>query len=185
MPETIADVLADLDRILAEAGATFSLARYGLIAAGDFVAKSPRLPTNPDPTIRFGTGDPNTMDSRVFAQLKSSEMPAFVADGGPAKALLGRQWAVYVYAEWECLIRPRLAKARGVQPNDVKVSVFGDLRRIRHDILHHRSVATKEQAGQCEVLHWFQVGELIVIEPTHVANFGALVPWGPLEEGAE
>jgi hypothetical protein len=58
---------------------------------------------------------------------------------------------------------------------------MGDLRRIRHDILHHRGVASADNTAKCEVIaHWFGVGQPIVIAGEHISEFMALVPWPDL-----
>jgi hypothetical protein len=47
-------------------------------------------------------------------------------------------WAIiaFLFAYWNEEIRPRIAQARGVEPNDIRVGIFGDLRILRHSILH-------------------------------------------------
>jgi len=96
---------------------------------------------------------------------------------------LGQMWAVYVYAEWENNFRPRLAAAHSCSLNQISAYTFGDLRRLRHDVLHHRAIATEEWTGRCELLHWFKPGEQLIILGEHIADFMSRVPWAELKEG--
>lgn len=47
-----------------------------------------------------------------------------------------RSIIVFMFAFWDEEIRPRIATARGVDPNDIKVDVFGDLRIVRNAAIH-------------------------------------------------
>jgi hypothetical protein len=51
-------------------------------------------------------------------------------------------WAIvaFVFSYWNEEIRPRVAAARGAKSEDIKVSVFGDLRILRHSILHRNGL---------------------------------------------
>jgi hypothetical protein len=104
-----------------------------------------------------------------------------IRDGGRVPCLLGYMWVVFVFAEWEHVFRPRLAEAKACSINEVEVTVFGDLRHYRHDILHHGGVATKEHAGKCEVLRWFGTGDPIDIRTDHVLDFQKR--WGEERSG--
>lgn len=56
-------------------------------------------------------------------------------------------WAiiVFLFSCWDEDIRPRIAKVRGIQPNDIKMDVFGDIRILRKCIIHERGhLPTKE-----------------------------------------
>lgn len=181
MAESIQTVLQELQGMLNLAGLTKGFATAGLAEIQRIVASTPRFPTNPDPTVHIGTGDPNDARSKPYAYVKSSELPALVARGGSIEIQLGRQWAVSVFTEWENTFRPRLAAAHGCKPNDIQAYVFGDLRRIRHDLLHNRAIASKTNAGQCDVLQWFAAGDEIVITSEHIAEFMGQIPWDELE----
>src|SRR6185437_3722285 len=44
---------------------------------------------------------------------------------------------VFMFAYWDEEIRPRIAKIRGVEPNQVQVNALGDLRILRIGIVHN------------------------------------------------
>jgi len=181
--DSVVDVLGDLRLMLNRAAAAQAFSNFGLAQVGNVIAAGPRSTDNPDPAVYVGIGDPNDATSKQYAQFRASEIPSLVAKRGPIATQLGHQWAVFVYAEWENNFRPRIASAFGCLPDQVKAAVFGDLRCLRHDILHHGAVATEEWTGRCGVLRWFQAGQSIVIEAEHIAEFMSLVPWDELENG--
>jgi len=181
--EPIDQIVRELDGMLAVAAGTHAFSKAGIRQVLEFFSHAPRTSENPDPTVGLGLGDPN-VDSQRYARFKPSELPMLLAPEGPVVTQLGQQWAVFVFAEWEHSFRPRLAAARGLQPNEVEVVVFGDLRRIRHDILHNGAIATKEWSWRCQSLKWFQPGDPIVVAATHIADFVAKVPWDDLRQAA-
>jgi hypothetical protein len=115
---------------------------------------------------------------------KLSEAVSQVQDQGPVEALLGRQRIVAVYALWEEEYRPRLAKARGRSLTEEIYPLLGDLRRLRNDVIHHHGIATADNAGHCEVLRWFQPGEVILVDGQHFGDFLQLFPWSQMARGA-
>ena len=70
----------------------------------------------------------------------SSEYLAANSEGGSNEQQHARSAIVFVFAFWDEEIRPRLAKARGVELQDVVGDVFGDMRQLRHAILHNKGV---------------------------------------------
>lgn len=121
-------------------------------------------------TLFFGNTDPNSPDGMAYQQWKIKDLPEKFSPMGPIVRDLGQQWLVMVYAEWNDHFRRRFAAAEGVPLNEIEDDVFGDLRRLRHDILHHRGIATPEWTGKCVVLDWFDPGDPIHILMIHVAR---------------
>jgi hypothetical protein len=175
-------LLRELDGMLAQAAGAYSFAMSGIRRIDEFFAAAPRTAENPDPSIYLGIGDPNLSDDK-YARFKASDLPGLLARGGPVAIQLGQQWAVFVYAEWEHSFRHRLAAAWHRPVEQIQIDAFGDLRRIRHDIVHHRGVASKQQAGKCVQFRWFAPGDRIVIEAQHIAEFMKAVPWDGLRNG--
>lgn len=54
-------------------------------------------------------------------------------------------WAiiVFIYTFWDDEIRPQIAKIRGVEKDDVKLDVFGDLRLVRRAIIHDKGALSE------------------------------------------
>ena len=73
--------------------------------------------------------------------------------------------------EWEEHYRKRISEAMGLSEL-LKLPPFGDLRLFRHDIVHHRGIATAEHSGKCEVFTgWFRPGETMHVDTNKVAEF--------------
>lgn len=108
---------------------------------------------------------------------------AQVAEGGKLHARITQQLVVTLYTGWEHHHRDRIASAHGVDRSEILHPYFGDLRLLRHDIVHHRGTASTEHSVRCEgaVLHRsLQEGDLIYVaddelmQLTRRANFTEL-----------
>jgi hypothetical protein len=67
------------------------------------------------------------------------------------------------YEYWEISVRNGIAKELEIKRDKLKSDIFGDLRLIRNDIIHNRSVSSKERSQKCLILNRFKEGEQIVI----------------------
>jgi hypothetical protein len=56
-----------------------------------------------------------------------------------------------------------LAEILGCAKNSIKIPVFGDLKLLRHSIIHHRGIALPDIV-RCEVFRWFQPGDEIFLD---------------------
>lgn len=89
-----------------------------------------------------------------------------------ANQLAFKGWVAYIYGIWESNFRQHLKNSfKGDNLILPEEQVMGDLRHIRHDLLHHASVATKEHSGQCKTLTWFKSGDTMTFETRHVFDF--------------
>lgn len=93
---------------------------------------------------------------------------------GPHEIFVANMCLVTLYAFWEEEYRDRVATALGCSRNSLQVPVLGDLRRIRHSIVHHRGVALPE-IEKCEVLRWFKEGDDIAISIEQFRTMTALI----------
>ncbi len=119
----------------------------------------------------MGRGDPNAADARILAEWHRKETLEKLTRGGDAFNRLGRDWVVAIYQAWEDDVRARIAKVAGVDKSNVLNTVFGDLRHVRHDIVHRQGIASSEHSAKTEVLNWFAKGEPIVIDGDHLLDF--------------
>jgi hypothetical protein len=65
--------------------------------------------------------------------------------GGSNEQQHARSIIVFTFTFWELEIRPRLAACKNVEPNEIRSDVMGDLRILRHAILHAKSVISKPE----------------------------------------
>ena len=56
-------------------------------------------------------------------------------------------------------------------PHGVEASLWGDIHKIRNDLLKHRGRAQRTNTGRCEILQWFQDGDQIHLTLDHVLEF--------------
>ena len=181
--ETAASVVNEFATFLNDASAIEAFAALGLTQIEPMFSRLPTDPTNPDPDVFIGVGDPNAPDAEVHAQWKLSRALAEVAKDGPVSVRLGHQWIVWVFTEWEHEYRPRLARAHGRDKDDEKYPLLGDVRRLRHDVVHHRGTASSDHSAKCEVIKWFSAGDVIALRAEHYAEFHRLMPWAEMVAG--
>jgi hypothetical protein len=120
----------------------------------------------------------------IYAKWPSLQLPDLMSSNGVVEKSLGRQWAVNVFAFWEEVYRPRFAAEAGLSVNEVSNPIMGDLRLIRNDIVHHSSIASKQNSGRCTVLkEWIQLDNEIEINEYKILDF--MMHWGLVHIGPE
>lgn len=70
---------------------------------------------------------------------------------------------VAIYEFWAGKFRKEIASMFGVNPDDFKHDLFGDIRHIRNVIIHKKSIADSN-VENCTMLKWFKMGEEIAID---------------------
>jgi hypothetical protein len=83
---------------------------------------------------------------------------------------LGNMCAVMLYSYWECYFRNALTKALG-RTEDIEVPIWGDLRILRHIILHNKGKADSD-VKKMEILKWYKVDDMIEISQE---KFGKII----------
>ena len=72
---------------------------------------------------------------------------------------------VFLFTYWEDEIRPRMAKAKRVELNEIRSDIMGDLRIIRHAILHAKRIVRQDEHKRLKKLK-----EMISAdEPIHIS----------------
>lgn len=93
--------------------------------------------------------------------------------GGQAEQLAYRGWFAQVFGLWEDRYRDKFKAALEAVTGTGDIilpesDVMGEMGYIRNDIVHHRSIATKNNMGRCRLFRWFEPGEPIVLGMGHV-----------------
>ena len=79
-------------------------------------------------------------------------------------------WVAAVAGAWEkCRQKPPFDKNLSNLPRGIQASLFGDLQRIRNDLLKNGGVC--KNAGNCTELRWFQAGERMHMRVEHVLDY--------------
>jgi hypothetical protein len=80
--------------------------------------------------------DPSQPDIIHNRIVRADEYVADNSPGGSNEQQHVRAVLIFLVTYWECSIRPRLAAAKGLERNDIKSGVMGDLTIVRNAILH-------------------------------------------------
>ena len=99
-----------------------------------------------------------------------------VGSEGRLAQLAYRGWVAMVAGTWERFrkLPPYEGKGSGL-PMGMQTGVFGDLQKIRNDVLKNGAVAVNGAERKCEVLKWFPAGAPIVFKLDHVIEFLNLI----------
>jgi len=107
----------------------------------------------PDGTVVYASFEDASQPDFVLNRIvRADDYLAANAPGGSNEQQLARATVVFVFTYWEDVIRPRLAAASGVSLGEIRSATMGDLRRLRHVILHKRSVLPASEHSKLEIL---------------------------------
>jgi hypothetical protein len=94
---------------------------------------------------------------------------------GENVAALGAFCLIALYQYWEDSWRPHLASALGRQLKEIGSDLWGDVRLIRICLIHKRGVADGDVQNKSKEIHWFSMGDPIVIDPPKFTELMARV----------
>jgi len=96
--------------------------------------------------------DPSRPDVLHHRIIRADEFIAVNSETG----FNGQQicWAivVFIFATWDEEVRPRIARIRGVEPNEVKIDEMGDLRILRKAIIHNGGTLTAGEYNKLKIM---------------------------------
>lgn len=96
--------------------------------------------------------DPSKPDIVHNRIIRASDYLAANASGGTNEQQHARAIIVFLFTYWEDEIRPRLATASGVTPNEIRADVMGDLRILRNVILHSKSIMRSDKHASLKTM---------------------------------
>jgi len=102
--------------------------------------------------MRASLEDPSQPDVIHQRIIKASDYIAENSKDGSHEQQHARSIIVFLYTYWEDEIRPRLAKAKGIERNQLISDIMGDLRIIRQAILHTKSMLCVEDHKKLKIL---------------------------------
>ncbi len=106
----------------------------------------------------YGIGPPE--ENFPIHVTDQSEMITRNSPHGRNARLIGNMLVVLVYEYWE-YYREIIASLMKIPTNDLRYDIFGDLRHLRHSIIHNRGIVTNNLANKSKELTWFKRGEQI------------------------
>lgn len=112
-----------------------------------------------------GDGNPNDPTNRLLHKTTLGEFKNRNSKGGRNHVRAAQLLVVLLYAFWESAHRARIAAALGLkEATDLKIPLFGDLKLLRHDVIHHRGILRADTVTKLSVLRGFQEGQVIAFE---------------------
>lgn len=92
---------------------------------------------------------PNVIHNRI---VRADDYLEANSSGGSNEQRHARAIVVFLFTYWENEIRPRLAEAKGTPINEIRSDIMGDMRILRHAILHAKSIVSPEEHRRMKVL---------------------------------
>ncbi len=177
MPDTLKEVIAEfLDTVQAingtyyDAMRGFSLCEQELTKAQKENLEHIRAEHPEHASVEFldtqdfmyADGWPEDPAFRPLHMTKMGHYKARNAPDGENCRLMANMCLVAIYQWWDERFRPKIAEYMSRGHTDIVSPVMGDLRLIRHSIIHGKGRA-KPNIKNCQVLKWFSEGEEIII----------------------
>lgn len=120
--------------------------------------------------------DPSQPKVIMHRIVLASEYLAANSVGGGNEQQHARSAVIFIFAYWDEEIRPRMARARGVEPRDVRSDIFGDLRILRNAILHNRGLLRAADLQKLKLLaEYFGPDEMVSLPNTTIHRVFYLV----------
>ena len=112
----------------------------------------------------FGKGDPNLPNSIELYRCTQGEYKERNSEKGINSRFVGNMCVIAIYQYWENYFRQKIANLLNrTNKNELTSDIMGDLKILRHSIIHHRSIALRE-VENCKLLRWFKEGDDIFID---------------------
>lgn len=73
-------------------------------------------------------------------------------------------WAIiiFIFAKWDEEIRPQIAKIRGIDVKEIKINEFGDLRILRHSVVHNGGILEKKAYSKLTVMQDIVISDSLI-----------------------
>ena len=108
--------------------------------------------------------DPTKPDVILNHIIRADDYIAANSIGGVNEQQQARSFLIFIFTYWEDEIRPRLSSAKGIKLNEIQSDIMGDLRILRHAILHAKSIVRKDEYNRLKKLQYmFQADKVMHI----------------------
>ena len=87
---------------------------------------------------------------------------------------IGNMALIAIYEYWESSCRNKLAVYHGVKLKQIKSQIFGDLRFLRHSIVHHGGIALPV-VEKCKEFIWYKASDEIFINGDQMEEIVAAI----------
>ena len=104
-------------------------------------------------SARVTNEDPNNIKLETVASIKQGELISGLQRNGEFENLNHQAYIVFIYQLWDDHYRAEIATVLGFKDKDaIRSDLFGDLRGIRHSIIHNRAVLASKHLRRLRVL---------------------------------
>lgn len=111
---------------------------------------------------RLWLGSDLETDRKMHARMDIKELINRCAKNGLFTTELTKALLCMIYSMWDENFRHRISEAYGCEPEQIFCPLMGDLRKIRHCIMHHKSLVS-EGGLKFEYLSWqLPTGPLVI-----------------------
>lgn len=114
----------------------------------------------------YGKGHPER--GLILHRTTQGELKKRNKKNGPNFKMAGNLLVIQIYQYWEDFYREKIANIQGVEKNDLKSDVFGDLRLFRTSCIHNKGKATNEQASKSKKFKWYKKGQEILLTENQI-----------------
>ena len=124
-------------------------------------------------TTWIAAGPPEEQPARVYLSWPTQELVyEKLGRDGAFSIQLSNAWVTGLFSAWESKFRKEIGRVLGLGgAEELSCDEMGDLRLMRNDILHNRSIASREHTGRCRSLRWFEQGQQIRVDTSQVYEF--------------
>lgn len=160
----------------------------GFVSLGDELEKSQRtasaqlqmsLDSLDQLAMFIGRGNPNKPGSVLYHATTQGQYKDRNAKDGPNAIYMAQVLVVLIYEYWENVHRHRIASAIGLQnSSDLKTPIMGDIRLLRHDILHRQGIVDKVTVSKLQVVQGLQPGGRVELSEVQVESLVRAVKAG-------
>lgn len=100
----------------------------------------------------YSTGAPDDPKALMLHECTQGELKHRLQKDGFNLVLTGQFCLINMYEYWEGIVRREIAKVLGIEPNELKSDIFGDIRHLRHDITHNHGLASKNYTCKNKII---------------------------------
>ncbi len=121
-----------------------------------------------DQKLFIGSGHPDK--GQTHSQIKLKDAVRFSEKDGEFSDTIAKSIIVSIYSEWDELYRHKVAVEAAVGAKNVTCDLMGDLRFVRHWIIHKKSVIDKD-CTRIKILPWrLSQGEQLKVSSEMFSN---------------
>jgi len=135
-----------------------------------------RSPKGAPRVMMTAVEDPTQPDVLMHRIVLVSEYIGANSVGGSNEQHHARAAITFLYAYWDEEVRPALAKALEVPTQEIVSDIFGDLRLIRHAILHNKGILTNSAFQKLKIIsEHFGPNDLVSLPNSTMHRIFALI----------